>query len=130
MVLSHKTRVQIPMGLPIGTVSDTGIEMKTKVLFKSSLVIAAIFLFAASAWAESDEETLKSRVARDKKDYAALTALGNIRKDKGDRKAALKLFKDAIRINPDYPMARLYLGKLYFLMQKPDEAVRELRAFK
>jgi len=76
------------------------------------------------------EIILKKRLSLNSADYIAMTALGSIYQDRGDRKTALKLYKQAMKIAPDYPIAHLYLGRLYYLMRKPEEAIAEFDAFK
>lgn len=80
--------------------------------------------------ADRAEEILKKRVSLNGADYIAMTALGNIYQDRGDRKMALRLFETATKVAPDYPIAHLFLGRLFFLMQKYEKAVSELKAFK
>jgi len=79
---------------------------------------------------EEAEQVLKKRMSLNNSDYIAMTELGYIIQDKGDRKTALDLFKTAVKIAPDYPISHFYLGRLYFLMQKNEEAIAELLMFK
>ena len=83
------------------------------------LTMVTIFLFCNMLEAEEAEE-----------DYIAMTRLGIICQDKGDRSGAMRLFKNAVKVNPDYPFAHFFLGRLYFLMQKEDEAVSEFDIFR
>jgi len=76
------------------------------------------------------EFILKKRVSLNGADYIALTFLGNIYQEKGDRNRALRFLKEAVRIAPDYPLAHLFLGRLYFIMRNYDEALAELDLFK
>ncbi len=59
-----------------------------------------------------------------------MTKLGMICQEKVNKKEAIILFREAVNINSDYPPPHLFLGRLYFLMQKTDEAVRELELFR
>jgi tetratricopeptide (TPR) repeat protein len=76
------------------------------------------------------EALLRKHLSRNKDDYAAMTRVGLMCQDRGDKRAAARLFSDAIKINPDYPMAHFFLGRLYFLTQKDEEAAGEFELFK
>jgi tetratricopeptide (TPR) repeat protein len=80
--------------------------------------------------AEDAEDLLKKRISLNRSDYIALTELGRIYQERGDRKNAMRLLKTAVRIAPDYPVSRLYLGRLCFLERDYDNAVSELGLFK
>jgi tetratricopeptide (TPR) repeat protein len=73
---------------------------------------------------------LRKRLSLNQSDYIAMTKLGEIYLERQDRPKALSLFEAAVKIAPDYPLAHLYLGRLYFLMRRPDSAIRELNIFK
>lgn len=79
---------------------------------------------------EEAEAILRKRISLNGSDYTAMTGLGRIYQDKDDRNAALGLFKTAVKAAPDYPAAHFYLGRLYFIMQKNKEALREFELFK
>lgn len=79
---------------------------------------------------EEAEVLLKKRLSLNPADYIAITELGSIYEDRGDRKLAVKMYKSAIKAAPDYPVAHLLLGRTYFTMRKYDNAVKELRLFK
>ena len=76
------------------------------------------------------EVILKKRLSLNPSDYIAMTHLGILYQERGDRKNALRLFKSAIKTSPDYPVSHLYLGRLYFLMRKDNDAIAELELFK
>jgi len=76
------------------------------------------------------ETVLKKRISMNSGDYIAMTELGNIYLEKGDRKNALRLLTNAVDIAPEYPPAHLYLGRLHFLMRDYDGAVTEFSLFK
>lgn len=80
-------------------------------------------------WDEA-EVVLKKRLSLNPGDCIALTELGFIYQDRGDRKNALKLLTSAVRVAPDYPPAHLYLGRLYFVMRNYEKAIPELNLFK
>jgi tetratricopeptide (TPR) repeat protein len=71
----------------------------------------------------------KGHFFKEKKDYSSMVQLGIEYQDKGEKKKALQLFKDAAKAYPDYPQAHFLLGRSYFMMQKEDEAVAEFRFF-
>lgn len=104
--------------------------------FSTILGVFVILAFLFSPLAHSYQDTadperiLNERIATNPKDYVAMTDLGNIYLEKGERKKAIRLFNKAVKIAPDYPPAHLVLGRAYFLMQKPDEAVAEFKLFK
>ena len=72
---------------------------------------------------------LKGQFFKEKKDYSSMVQLGIEYQDKGDKKKALQLFRDAVKAYPDYPQAHFLLGRSYFMMQKEDEAVAEFGLF-
>ena len=73
---------------------------------------------------------LTRHIAKDSKDESALSLLGDIYRRKREHGTALKYLNKALSINADYPPAHLYLGKLYFSMQRFDEAVNEFDIFR
>lgn len=73
---------------------------------------------------------LKKRIALDGNDYLAMAALANIYIDRNDEETALGLLDRAAKIAPDYPLTHLYLGRLYFLTRRSDQAAAELKLFK
>lgn len=82
----------------------------------SFLLIAAFLLPADLIYAQDN-------------DYVSKIKQGIAAQDEGNNKAALKFFKDAVKSNPDCPTAHFFLGRLFFLTQKSDEAVAELDLF-
>lgn len=78
---------------------------------------------------EKAERALIERLSKDKSNYIILTALGSVYIEKGERKKALKSLNNAVTINPDYPLAHFFLGRLYFLMQESEKAVAEFSIF-
>ncbi|MDP3788957.1 MAG: tetratricopeptide repeat protein [Candidatus Omnitrophota bacterium] len=103
--------------------------MKKIILAKAPPLLIMFFFLSAPLLAQ-DEELLNDRIAKNSGDYVAMTKLGLIYQDKGDRKDALRLFKKAIKIAPNYPDAHLFLGRLYFVEREYDKAVEELNSFK
>lgn len=75
------------------------------------------------------ERECKKKISQNKNDYVALTHLGEAYWKKDNRKAALKYFKKAVNIEPDYALARYNLGRAYFYTHKQDEAVKEFERF-
>lgn len=76
------------------------------------------------------EEVLRKRLSMNEADYIAMTELGYIFQHKGDRKGALRLFETAVKIAPDYPVAHLFLGRLYFLNREYEDAIEQFGIFK
>lgn len=75
------------------------------------------------------EEALKIHVAANGRDYRAMAQLGAVYIEMGEKKRAAKYLNDAVKLDPDYPIAHLFLGRLYFMSQKGDEAIRQFRIF-
>lgn len=71
-----------------------------------------------------------SFAGENKKDSVAMTELGKTYLEKGDRVKALNTFSRAVKIDPDYPMAHFFLGKLRYLMRDYDNAISEFNIFK
>jgi len=63
-------------------------------------------------------------------DASTLSSLGEACRREGDYKKALKYLDKAISIDPKYPMAYMYKGKLYFSMQKFEEVPAEFDLFR
>jgi tetratricopeptide (TPR) repeat protein len=60
------------------------------------------------------------------KDERVLTYLGFATRKLGDTEAALPLYARALEINPDYSVARAYLGEAFLSQGAPDKARAEL----
>jgi len=75
------------------------------------------------------EKICKEKLLRDPADYVAMTQLGRVYWEKGKRRAAIKLFRKAVRIEPDYPITHFYLGKAYILEKKPKKGFAEFDVF-
>lgn len=67
------------------------------------------------------ESKLSKVINGNNDDVQALSLLGEVARRKGANSKSLKLLNKAIAIDPTYPDAYLYKGKLLFSMQKPDE---------
>ncbi|MBL7072622.1 MAG: tetratricopeptide repeat protein [Candidatus Omnitrophica bacterium] len=74
-------------------------------------------------------EVCRKRISSNPADYVALTQLGRIYLEEQKYKKAIKFFKRAIKIAPDYPMARFCLGKAYVLKKEPEKGLLELDIF-
>ena len=64
------------------------------------------------------------------KDVTALSMLGMIYQETGDRKKAAGFLNKALKIDPRYPPAHFYLGKNYYREMRDDEAASEFAAFR
>ncbi|MBL7158531.1 MAG: tetratricopeptide repeat protein [Candidatus Omnitrophica bacterium] len=104
---------------------------------KPALKIAAIafiavfmtgktFLFADYA---ADEKILREAVAKNPKDYEAATQLGSLYWDVGKRRAAIGLFRKAMKTAPDYPPPYFFLGQAYILERKPEKGFAQFNFF-
>jgi len=102
------------------------VSQKVTVTYVKRYLLGAAVLCAAVLLAAA---VLRGHLPKEKKDYRAMVQLGSDYQEKGDRKTALKYFKDAARTEPDRPQAHFFLGRLYFLMQKGEDAVGELTVF-
>ncbi|MBD3426723.1 MAG: tetratricopeptide repeat protein [Candidatus Omnitrophica bacterium] len=76
------------------------------------------------------EEVCRRRISLNPADYAAITQMGQIYWKRGQRRTAIKLFRKAIRIAPDYPTAHLYLGKAYFFERKMKKGIAQFDIFR
>lgn len=97
-----------------------------------AIIVASISIamMPGRAFAQDDEKSLRKIIANNPDDYIAITKLGVICQEKVKKKEAITLFRRAVSINPDYPPPHLFLGRLYFLMQRYNDAVNELDAFR
>lgn len=68
---------------------------------------------------------LKGNLTKGGTDPREMIRLGLEYQDKGEKNKALKLFKDAVKLDPDYPQAHFFLGKLYYAMQNELAAIDE-----
>jgi len=104
---------------------------------KPALKIAAIafiavfmtgktFLFADSA---SDEKILREMIAKNPKDYAAITDLGALYRETGKQRKAIGLFRKAMKMAPDYPPPYFFLGQAYILERKPEKGFAQFDLF-
>lgn len=76
------------------------------------------------------ESILTLKVAADPNDLLALSLLGETYRRKGEKDKALKYLKKATTLEPLYPDAHLYLGKLYFTLQNFNKSAEEFNVFR
>lgn len=76
------------------------------------------------------EVLCKKRLLLNPSDYVAITQLGEIYWRKQDRRKAIKLFRKAAKMVPDYPNVHLLLGRAYFFEKKPEKGMERFRIFK
>jgi tetratricopeptide (TPR) repeat protein len=102
------------------------------------IAVSLILLFTAAAGAQGEYDEvealisdgkldeaqlmLRRAVSYDNKDVIAAAMLGYVYLRKGERTAAMKYLKMAESIDPQFPVTYLYLGDLYYSMQRFDEA--------
>ncbi len=75
------------------------------------------------------EKLCREIISRNPSDHVTYSQLGEIYWAQEKRKAAIKMFRKAIKINPDYPVPRFSLGKAYFFDRKIDKSVAEFNVF-
>jgi len=75
------------------------------------------------------EKMCRTRISSNSADYVVLTQLGRIYLEEQKYKKAIKFFKKAINIAPDYPMAHFFLGKAYVFERNPEKGLLELDIF-
>ena len=75
------------------------------------------------------EEICRRRISLNPGDYPAITHLGEIYWEKGNRPAAIKMFRRAMKIAPEYPTPHIFIGRAYFLERKPEKGAAEFDIF-
>ena len=76
------------------------------------------------------EDLCKKRLSLNPLDYVAISQLGEIYWKWGKKRHAIKLFRRAVRVVPDYPITHLLLGRAYIFENKYKKAVKEFGVFK
>lgn len=86
-------------------------------------------LFYAGYWlakSGSYAEALRYLNLADKNDERVLTYIGYATRKLGDVDAALPIYARALEINPNFSVARAYLGEAFLSKNQPDRARAEL----
>lgn len=86
-------------------------------------------LFYAGYWLAKNgqyQQALDYLARAQKKDEKVLTYMGFATRKLGDVDAALPLYRKALEINPDYTVARAYLGEAFLTKGEPAKARAEL----
>ncbi|MFA5950167.1 MAG: tetratricopeptide repeat protein [Hyphomicrobium sp.] len=86
-------------------------------------------LFYAGYWlAKSGQynEALQYLKLANIKDERVLTYIGFATRKLGDVDAALPLYRKALEINPNYSVARAYMGEAFLTKEQPEEARAQL----
>ncbi|MDX2307762.1 MAG: tetratricopeptide repeat protein [Hyphomicrobium sp.] len=86
-------------------------------------------LFHAGYWLAKTGRYQEARAILERvrvKDERVLTYIGFATRKLGDVAAALPLYDAALAINPNYTVARAYLGEAYLTRGEPDRARAEL----
>ena len=78
---------------------------------------------------EEAKNILTKEAKNNDKDPVVLSLLGEVYREEGDRRKAAKFLNSAISVDPKYPMSYFYRGKLFFSMQKFDEAIEDFVLF-
>lgn len=77
-----------------------------------------------------DAEDILNREAKgNDKDPVVLSLLGEFYRKRGDRGRAARFLNQAAAMDPKYPISYFYRGKLFFSMQKFDEAMDDFDLF-
>lgn len=76
------------------------------------------------------EAIARKRLSFNPADTAAICALGEVCWQKKDRKSAIKLFRKARKIAPEYPYSYLFLGRAYVFENKYNKAKAQFALFK
>ena len=87
-------------------------------------------LFYAGYWLAKNgqyETALGYLTLAQKKDERVLTYIGYATRKLGHVDAALPLYRKALEVNPDYVVARAYLGEAFLTKDAPDMARAELQ---
>jgi tetratricopeptide (TPR) repeat protein len=87
-------------------------------------------LFYAGYWLAKNgqySQALDYLVKAENKDERILTYMGFATRKLGDVDAALPLYSEALNINPNYVVARAYMGEAFLTKGQPDKAKAELK---
>jgi|GEM_PF-6203690 len=74
------------------------------------------------------EGYLREYIKANPKDEQAMTALAQLYKKRGDYPQSAEVYEALERINPSEELYRNNLGNVYFLMGRPEDAVKEYKA--
>jgi tetratricopeptide (TPR) repeat protein len=100
------------------------------------------FLFAAPLFYKDVESRMAAKeydkaesiigiyLSLNDKDVTALSMLGRLYQETGDKKKAAQALNKALKIDPDYPPAHFFLGKNYYREMKTADAVSEFAIFR
>jgi tetratricopeptide (TPR) repeat protein len=86
-------------------------------------------LFYAGYWLARTgkyQEALGYLTLADPADARVVTYIGFATRKLGDVDAALPLYRRALQLNPDYSVARAYMGEAFLQKNEPDRAKAEL----
>jgi tetratricopeptide (TPR) repeat protein len=86
-------------------------------------------LFYAGYWLAKSgqyEKALGYLTLADKKDERVLTYIGFATRKLGRVDEALPLYREALTVNPDYVVARAYMGEAFLTKGEPEKARAEL----
>jgi len=76
------------------------------------------------------EKLCKEIIFLNPRDYIAIAQLGEVYWERNNRRKAIKLFKKAVKLNPDYPNAHFLLGRAYIFQKKYEKGLGEFDIFK
>jgi len=95
------------------------------------MIVAAFFMLAVNTPLEAAGGDVPSgEVAREAESgYDAFIRSGRDYWEEGKRRAAIKMFRKAVKLDPEHPLAHFYLGKAYFFEKKPKKGIVEFGIF-
>lgn len=96
---------------------------------RPSVAMSSDELFYAGYWlakAGQYEQALGYLALADRTDERVLTYVGYATRKLGRLEAALPLYRQALSVNPDYVVARAYLGEAFLTKGEPEKARAEL----
>ena len=74
-------------------------------------------------------DKIKIVIREDPADVGSMNELGELYWRSGKRRAAIKLFRRAIKTAPDYPPPYFWIGRAYYLENKYDKAIYHFTIF-
>jgi tetratricopeptide (TPR) repeat protein len=106
-----------------GTAAWTGcVGQASRAMAKDELFYAGYWLAKSGQYAQA----IQYLSLADQTDARVLTYIGFATRKMGDVDAALPLYRQALGLNPDYVVARAYLGEAFLSLDEPAKATAEL----
>ncbi|MDD5136615.1 MAG: tetratricopeptide repeat protein [Candidatus Omnitrophica bacterium] len=118
------------IGIAAVTVLTCIVGMQAAPLFAAPLIYKDVERRIRAGEFDNAESLLNAYLSSSDKDVTALSMLGRLYQDTGNKKKAAQFLKKAVKIDPGYPPAHFFLGKNYYKEMKDDEAVSEFAVFR